>query len=912
MPEAQPAEPAGTPIWTLEAGQVLEALGTTPQGLSEEAASRRLERVGPNRLPEGKRRSAVALFFAQFKGFLNLLLVIAAVLALLVGDTKDAVVVFVVVTFNAVLGFVQEYRAEAAVSALGKMLSPSARVRRDGRERTIPAEKVVPGDVVVLEAGDRIPADGRLIATHNAEVDESTLTGESVPVVKRTAALPDPGLPVADRTNMVFMNTAVTRGRAELLVHATGAATEMGRLATMLHETPAAPTPLQKQVDVLGHRLAMIAGAAVAIIAALQLMRGVALPQLVMEAVAIAVAAIPEGLPAVVTVTLAIGMRRMAADRAIVKRMSSVETLGSTTDICSDKTGTLTLNQMTVREVGLVGHQMTVTGQGYELEGQIQERTQGPVQGEDAPALAILLRAAALANDSSVRDEAVIGDPTEGALFVLAAKGGLDVEDLRRSEPRVAEMPFDADRKLSATLHEGGILYVKGAPDVLIDRCSAVQIGAGERPLGPEEIAWFGRTNEEMAGRGLRVLAVAHRRLDPEAVHGSDDDELESQVEKLVLIGLIGMLDPPRVEVRDAIASCQDAGIAIRMITGDHPATGVAIARALGIEGEAITGRDLQQMSDAELDDRLPRLAVMARVAPEHKLRVVDALQRRGRVVAMIGDGVNDAPALKRADIGVAMGVTGTEVTKEAATLVLADDNFATVVRAVAEGRAIYENIVRFLRFQLSTNIGALLAIFLAPFLGMPVPFTPLQILWVNLIMDGPPAMALGVEPRHPDAMRAPPRDPGTRILTARRLMVLSFFGVIMAAGTLGVLAWGIATSSTTEAVTLAFTTFVLFQIFNSFNARFERRTAFSRLSLRNRWLWVALGGVLVLQVAVVHVPFLQSILDTTGLSAAKWGLAAAVAASVLVLEELRKLAMRGLEKRGPARVWQPATAGAR
>lgn len=885
MSNERPAGGGAAPPWTVSAETALEALGSGRDGLSPDDAARRLAETGPNRLPEQKARSPWALFLGQFRSFLSLLLMAAAVLAWVVGDTKDAVVIAGVVLFNAVLGFVQEHRAEEAVAALRRMLARTARVRRGGAVAEVPAEDLVPGDVVLLEAGDRVPADGRVVAARALEIDESSLTGESVPVAKSVAAIPDADLPVGDRDNCAFMNTVVTRGRGELLVTATGPATETGRLAAMLQRAPATETPLQRQMDVLGKRLALIAGVAVAAIATVELLRGTPPLDLIMEAVAIAVAAIPEGLPAVVTVTLAIGMRRMARNRAIVKRMAAVETLGCTTDICSDKTGTLTLNQMTAREIALRGRSLAVTGEGYRVEGRIEGL-------EGATEAAVLLRAAALCNDSEVRDGAVVGDPTEGALWVLAAKGGVDVDALRRAEPRVAEVPFEAERKFSATVHGDGTLFAKGAPDVLLERCARVLGPDGEAPLDARGRAEVLEANEAMAKRGLRVLAVCTRRVDPAALP-REVEPLAAAVADLTLVGLVGLLDPPRPEAREAIALCKRAGIAVRMITGDHPETGLAIARALGIEGEAITGRELERIDDAELARRMPDLAVLARVSPEHKLRVVDALRARGRVVAMIGDGVNDAPALKRADIGVAMGVTGTEVTKEAATLVLADDNFATIVGAVKEGRTIYDNIVRFLRFQLSTNIGALLALFLAPLLGLPSPFTPLQILWVNIIMDGPPAMALGVDPPHPAIMEIPPRDPGARILTGRRLAVLLFFGATMAAGTLAMLAVAAQSRPVEEATTLAFTTFVLFQLFNVFNARFERGTALGRHALANWRLWVALLVVAGLQVAIVHVPPLQTLLDTTALSPADWGLAVAVAASVLVLEELRKLGRR-------------------
>jgi Ca2+-transporting ATPase len=685
------------------------------------------------------------------------------------------------------------------------------------------------------------------------------------------------------------MNTVVTRGRGELLVTATGSTTEMGQLAAILGSTPETTTPLQIQIDVLGRRLALIAGVAVALIVTLQLLRGIPLVQLVMEAVAIAVAAIPEGLPAVVTVTLAIGMRRMARDRAIVKRMSAVETLGCTTDICSDKTGTLTLNQMTARRVVLREQTLGVTGEGYKLDGAIEGSGASLAQG---PELEALLRAVALCNDSSVRDEEVVGDPTEGALWVLAAKGGLDVEALQRSDRRVAELPFEADRKFSATVHASGVLLAKGAPEVLLERCVDMATADGARPLEEHDRAHFAEQAERLANEGLRVLAVCMRDVDVSSLP-REEAQLEPAVHELVLLGFVGLLDPPRAEAREAIAVCKRAGIAVRLITGDHPGTGLAVARALGIEGDAMSGSELDHLDDETLAREMGRLGVLARVSPQHKVRAVDALRARGRVVAMIGDGVNDAPALRRADIGVSMGMTGTEVAKEAATLVLADDNFSTILTAVKEGRTIYDNIVRFLRFQLSTNMGALLAIFFAPILGLPVPFTPLQILWVNLIMDGPPAMALGKDPPHPRIMEVPPRDPKARILTVRRLVVLLFFGAIMATGTLGVLAYALPTHTPAEAITLAFTTFVLFQIFNVFNARFERSSALGRHALSNDVLWMTLAVVLALQIAVVHVPAMQPWLSTTALSLEDWGLAVGVASSVLVFDELRKLGLK-------------------
>ncbi len=890
MVETKVASDSGVSApWTATVEEALASCGSRPEGLEPHEAERRLREVGPNRLPEPKGRSPLLLFFSQFTSFLSLLLLGAALLALWVGDLKDAVVVTGVVLFNAVLGFVQEYRAENAVAALRRMLPRLARVRRGGAERVVAAEELVAGDVALLEAGDRVPADGRWITATSLEVDESALTGESLPSAKDPGPLADPELALGDRDNMSFMNTVITRGRGELLITATGAGTETGRVAALLHQAPEDATPLQRQVDALGKRLALIAGAVVVAVTILELLRGTPPVAVAMEAVAIAVAAIPEGLPAVVTVTLAVGVQRMARRRAIVRRMSAVETLGSTTDICSDKTGTLTVNQMTAREVALAGHHLAVTGEGYGLEGAVGEGAAAP------PQLPLLLQAAALCNDSSVRDGQVLGDPTEGALWVLAAKGGLDVDGARKEAPRVAEVPFDSARKFSATVHQGGALFAKGAPDVLLERCTEVQHDQGARPLDAAERARVQEAQETLAANGLRVLALATRQVAPPELP-QDPDALADEVRGLVLVGLVGLQDPPRAEAREAIALCARAGIRVRMITGDHAATGLAVARALGIEGEAISGRELDTLSDEDLAERIATLGVLARVSPEHKLRVVDALRARGRVVAMIGDGVNDAPALRRADIGVAMGKGGTDVAREASRLILADDNFATIVGAVQEGRTIYDNIVRFLRFQLSTNVGALVTVFFAPVLGLPPPFTPLQILWVNLIMDGPPAMALGLEPPQADVMAQPPRDPRAPMLTARRFAVLAFLGLVMGAGTLSVLASATAGGATlAKATTLAFTTFVLFQLFNAFNARFERRSALGRHSLRNYRLWIALGAVLVLQGVAVHWAPLQSILGTTALTLGEWGLCAGVAASILVLEEGRKVVARRL-----------------
>ncbi|GAB3540550.1 cation-transporting P-type ATPase [Noviherbaspirillum agri] len=866
----------------------LEQLSSDPKaGLSPEETARRLVEYGPNRLAEKTPRPAWLKFLDQFKSLLVLILIGAAVLAGAIGDFKDAIVIGIVVLLNATLGFFQEHRAEAALAALKNMLAPSARVRRGGEVQQIKAPELVPGDILLLEAGDRIPADARVLSAHSAEVAEAALTGESHAVAKLPEAVPEP-VPLAERHNMVFMNTVVTRGRLEAVVTATGMRTEMGRLAGLLTETAEGETPLQVQLDSLGKRLALIATVVVGLIFIMGLMRGEDLVTTAMTAIALAVAAIPEGLPAVVTVTLALGMHRMAKRNAIVKKLAAVETLGCTTVICSDKTGTLTLNQMTARALYCHGRRYAVSGEGYGSEGRIEGL------GGETEALRDALLPAALCVDARIKDGALIGDPTEGALLTIASKAGLTADTAIEHWPRIAEIPFDSATKFMATFHHDGdrvMLCVKGAPDVLMARAAAYMGDAVHAvPLDEQARSAFAAENEALAGQAMRVLALAGR-----VIPAADFDpagDLMPWVQDLTLHALVGIIDPPRAEAKQAIATCHAAGIQVKMITGDHRVTAAAIARELGLKGEAHEGRDLDGLSQADIARLVEKSVVFARVAPEHKMRIVEALQAKGHVVAMTGDGVNDAPALKTADIGIAMGITGTEVTKEAATLVLTDDNFASIVRAVKEGRTIYENIIKFVRFQLSTNVGAILTVLTAPFLGLATPFTAIQILWVNIIMDGPPAMALGVEPARPGIMDDKPRQADAAILSMRRFWRLALYGATMAAGTLGLYAWAMEASGEAKAMTLAFTTFVLFQFFNIFNARAEQGSAFNRQFFANGKLWLALGGVVLLQAVAVHWEPAQAIFDTVDLSLIEWMLAAAVASSVLVLEEMRKLLM--------------------
>ncbi|MGA9573492.1 MAG: cation-translocating P-type ATPase [Lysobacterales bacterium] len=875
--------------YKVTATEATQRLGVDPAvGLSSSEAATRHAHYGPNRLTEAPPKSRWLLLADQFKGVLILVLTGAAVLAAVIGDLIDAFVILTVVMINAFLGFYQENRAERSLAALKKMLAPTAEVRRDGKTKTLTADRLVPGDIVLLGSGDRVPADGRVIAAHSFEVDESALTGESRTVGKHADSMPDRDVPLAERVNLFFMNTVVTRGRAEMVVTATGMRTELGLLAGMLIETGESNTPLQVQLDHLGKRLALIAGTVVAFMLVAGLLRGEPWVNMVMTAIALAVAAIPEGLPAVVTVTLAVGLQRMARNQAIVKRLAAVETLGCTSVICSDKTGTLTLNQMTVRQICTRGQELQVSGEGYDPAGTIT------CANTSVPDLEAVLVPVTLCNDAELRDGNVIGDPMDGALLTVAIKGGTDPEALRRNYPRLAEIPFDTAHKYQATFHRDGErvrVMVKGAPDILLNKSYQVSCASGNQALDAANLELIEKANEKMANTGLRVLGVACADLP--LVDFDADGDLFQYVKDLVFTGLVGLMDPPRPEARDAIALCYNAGISIKMITGDQKITAAAIAHELGIVGSVVTHAELDAMSDEQLAAGIDEMGVFTRATPEQKVRIVLALKSRGHVTAMTGDGVNDAPALKTADIGVAMGLTGTDVAREAATMVLTDDNFATIVKAVKEGRTIYDNIVKFVRFQLSTNIGAILTVLLAPFMGLPLPFTPIQLLWVNIIMDGPPAMALGVDPAQPDMMSHRPRKATDRILKMPLLRKLVAYGLVMMAGTLGVLWWGLETGSQQHAQSLAFTTFVLFQVFNAFNSRVARRSAFNANFFRNRTLWLALISVVVLQVLAVQWTPAHVIFDVEKLSSGDWLLATLVASSVLILEELRKLTLR-------------------
>jgi Ca2+-transporting ATPase len=902
--------------WTQPAPQAASALEVVPDtGLSADQAQRRMEHYGPNELSAGRKIPAWRKILALLTDRLILVLITAAVISAVVSrEWETPVVILAVIILNTVLNYVQEQRAENSLEALRSTSVSVATVRRGGQMVDIPRSGLVPGDVVLLEAGDTVPADGRLMEAVRLQVAEAALTGESQPVNKNTAVLEDAELPVADRTNMLYMDTDVSRGRAVLLVTGTGMNTQIGRIAHLLGSTVEEKTTLQRSIDQLARLLTYVALVVVAVVFVLGLLRGDSWEDLFLTAVSLAVATIPEGLTAVVAFTLAMGASRLAARGAIIKQLAAVETLGSTSQICTDKTGTLTLNEMTVRRVHTAsGRVFRVSGSGYSTDGSVLS-----ADGRPSPVLTRALFGFALCNDASVQDGVLTGDPTEGALVVLAEKGGIDAEGARASHPRIAEVPFDSDYKFMATFNRtpaaeddaagddaavtaarGGVVcYVKGAPGVLLQRSEFLATAEGQRPLQPDDRERILAEVDALARQGLRTMAVAARPVD--SALPTDSDELRESVTGLVFHAVAGIMDPPRPEAAEAIARARGAGISVHMITGDHLVTASAIAGDLGIQGEAVSGAALDTMDDAELQRRAPGYGVLARVSPEHKIRMVEALQADGAVVAMTGDGVNDAPALKRANIGIAMGITGTDVSKGAAKMILTDDNFATIVTAVQEGRGIYANILKFVSFQLTTAWGFVLIFLAAAAFGLAggAPFTALQILWVNIIMDGPPALALGVDPADPDLMKQPPRPAGEPLLTGQRILRVLTMGVVMAVGTCSVLylAPQMYPDSAGEplfATTLAFTTFVFYQVFNLLNVRSATGSVFSLQTFTNRAVWVSLGAVVVLQVLVVQLDVLQGLFDTTGLTSGQWFLALGVGSTVLWISEIRKAVSR-------------------
>ncbi|GGD65106.1 calcium-translocating P-type ATPase, SERCA-type [Paenibacillus nasutitermitis] len=869
--------------------------GSLDTGLTPEEAADRLGRLGRNELSEGKKVSPWKLFFGQFKDFMVLVLIGATLISGLLGEYLDAITIVAIIIINAVLGFVQEYRAEKSLRALKALSAPAAKVMRGSTIVVLPASEVVPGDIVLVESGDRIPADVRFIETNSCYAEESALTGESVPVGKHNQPIAEAELPLGDQRNIGFMGTMVTRGTAKGLVIRTGMDTEMGKIADLIQQTDSMETPLQHRLEQLGKILIIVALGLTILVVLAGILHGQPAYEMFLAGVSLAVAAIPEGLPAIVTIALALGVQRMIKRRAIVRKLPSVETLGCASVICSDKTGTLTQNKMTVTNLWIGGRQMQVTGEGYDPVGSVTENGNALDTKHDLP-LRRLLQVAALCNNASlvqveVESEAkrkkskeiveseewvLKGDPTEGALTVLAAKLGVTAKSMDGLYNRVKEYPFDSERKRMSVLvsHQGGrLICTKGAPDMLMERCAYVLWDGKVVPFTSTLKQKVTDAGEAMAQSALRVLGFAYRDLRPH-----DATEVEGDVEcQLVFVGLSGMIDPPRREVREAIATCRRAGIKTVMITGDHQLTAEAIAGQLGIMprgGLSVSGQQLAAMSDEQVDRLVDNIYVYARVSPEHKLRIVKALQRKGHVVAMTGDGVNDAPAIKAADIGIAMG-TGTDVSKEAASLVLSDDNFSTIVAAIEEGRGIYENIRKFIRYLLASNVGEILTMFLAMMAGLPLPLVPIQILWVNLVTDGLPAMALGVDQAEKDLMQHKPRSAKENIFARRMGWKIISRGVLIGICTLAAFwitlskAPGSA-SNLVEAQTVAFATLVMAQLIHVFDCR-SSRSIFHRNMFQNKYLLLAVLSSVLLMLCVLYIEALQPIFKTVPLGFRDW-----------------------------------------
>ncbi len=881
-------------LWhTLSSETVFAHLKSTPTGLTEVEASRRLVEYGPNELQAARRISPWTILLEQFKNVLILMLLVATALSAFLGHGIEAISIAVIVLCAALLGFVQEYRAERATEVLREMAAPTATALRDRGEVEIPARNLVPGDVVLLRAGDKIPADVRLIEAVNLQIEEAALTGESVPVAKDAAPLTNGELALGDRKNMAYAGTAATYGRGRAVVVTTGMHTECGKIAEMLQTVETGKTPLQENLDKVGHALAWAALAVVTAIVAVGLLRGQSFIEMLLLGIALAVAVVPEALPAVVTISLAIGVQRMVKRHALMRRLPAVETLGSVSVICSDKTGTLTKDEMTVRKIFVAGQMLDVSGAGYEPRGRFSH---DGLTIEPSDPLTLLLRAAALASDAHiVHSEAdgrwhVKGDPTEGALVVVAAKAGLNKADLELQCPRVHEIPFTSETKRMTTLHsepEDVVAYSKGAPEMVLDSCVRQMTADGATALDIESRAMILETARGMAGEALRVLAVAFKP-------GATPEHAEYD---MTFLGLVGMIDPPRPEAKAAIETCEQAGIKPVMITGDHPLTAQAVARELGLlkTGRVVTGAELEAMSEAEFEREVEQIDVYARVSPAHKLRVVTALQKKGHIAAMTGDGVNDAPALKKADIGIAMGITGTDVTKEAAAMTLTDDNFASIVAAVEEGRGIFGNIKKYLMYLLSCNIGEIILMAGAVLLALPMPLTAVQILYVNLATDGLPALALAVDPHEPDLMRRRPRNPRTGIFTRPVVTVMVVGGFWSAAVNVGLFAWALHSSRSIEhAMTMTFVSLILIECFKAYNFRSDRHSVLNK-PFANRWLNLAIVWGIVLLAIIVYAPFLHEPFSTVSLTLVDWAIVVVVASTISpVLESAKWMARRG------------------
>jgi P-type Ca2+ transporter type 2C len=859
--------------------EVIKELGSSSRGISSENAQKLLLEYGYNELTEKKKRTFFMMFLDQFKDLMILVLIAAAIIAGAIGDLSDTIAIIVIVALNAVIGFVQEYRAEKAMALLKKMAAQQAFVIRDGNPINIPASKLVPGDVVILEAGKIVPADLRLIETAQLRIEEAALTGESLPVEKQTEPLHEEYLSIGDRKNIAYKGTIVSYGRGRGIVTATGMTTEIGKIAGMLQGGEEVKTPLQKRLASFGQKLALAVLAICAIVFGVGLMRGEEPLLMLLTAISLAVAAIPEALPAVITISLALGAKKMVRQNALVRKLMAVETLGSVTYICSDKTGTLTLNKMSVEEVYTDGRVFQIKECDFETNKE-------------------LFIALALSNDAEANETGqVIGDPTEVALYAVSKQLGFDKRSLQVDLPRVAEIPFDSDRKCMTTIHKDKdgkfVSFTKGAIDILLDKSSGIMTGEGLQTLDTSEIQ---RVNERMSSDGLRVLGIARRTWD-QLPKELSPEHIEAG---LVILGIVGMMDPPRDEARNAVGLCKTAGIKTVMITGDHPLTATTIARRLGIlehdSRAVITGRELDQLSQEEFEERVEHIRVYARVAPEQKLKIVKALQDKGQFVAMTGDGVNDAPALKSADIGIAMGITGTDVSKEASHMILMDDNFATIVKAVKEGRRIFDNIRKFIKYTMTSNSGEIWTIFLAPFLGLPIPLLPIHILWINLVTDGLPGLALAAEPAEMRIMERPPRHPKESIFSNGLGLQIIWVGLLMGATCIFTQAWSINTGHA-HWQTMVFTVLCLSQMGNVLAVRSERETIFKLGFFSNKAMVGAFLLTFTLQMATIYMPQLNPIFKTEPLTLYELIFTLVLSSVVFFAVEIEKIVRRQIVK---------------
>ncbi len=869
---------------------VLKSLGTSAGGITEQEAAARLNTYGLNEIIEERKISRLKMLISQFTGFLIIILIAAAVVSALLGETADSIIILLIVILSGMLGFIQDYRAQKAIDALKQMAAPTARVVRGDSTSVIKASRIVPGDIILLQTGDGIPADSRLIESINLQMDEASLTGESIPVPKIIDKIAEEEL-VAERKNMVYMGTSVSYGRGKAVVTATGMETELGRIAGMLGKIEREKTPLQLSLDRLGVWIGIITLIIVAIVSILGVLSGFDIIEMFIWGVALAVAAIPEALPAVVTVCLALGVRRMVKRHALIRKLPSVETLGATTIICSDKTGTLTRDEMTVRNIYVDGRMLEVTGAGYEPVGDFM-KGDTLVKPEEKTTLGNLLIISALCNDSQLVNEIstwhIKGDPTEGALNVLAAKGGIRKQEMENRYRRTDEIPFSSERKMMTTIYStpGGVYaYSKGAPEVILNSCTYIYRDGSIVDFDGDEKKNILEVLKTMTSRAQRVLAFSQKQF--KASSSVNDAEKE-----MVFVGLAGMIDPPREEVKTAIATCKRAGIKTVMITGDHQLTGCAVAKELGLFGKgdmALTGSKLDTMDDKELERIVENVTVYARVTPAHKMRIIDALKKKGHVVAMTGDGVNDAPALKAADIGIAMGITGTAVSKEASDMILTDDNFASIVSAIEEGRNIFKNIRNFVLYGLGCHIGEVLIVLIAMLAWQELPLIAIQILWINLITDGLPPMALSVEPPDKGLMAQPPRRHDEGIITKRLLFYGLAVGALIALQALLIFRWSLDDAGILKARTMVFTLIVISMMFNAFNWRSERLSLLDIGIFSNRTLLYAVGSTILLQLLVIYAPMLNGPFKTVPLGLADWAIIMLLASTTLVFVEVAK-----------------------